>query len=932
MPPITIPEAAIFSLGVNNFSAMNNDGEIISGDLRAAAKFIADYNADKKMLILCHMPSIANRLNIKPFAAYDILEIFAFVKPASFTLPNIAGLMAACDFSVPDKSTNYPSAMRKLVIFLLQELAEYKNSDKLKPIVWAMARGGWSWAAVILLALGEDQGDTQAYDLANNKNINKNIKPSLNIWHSLKEWQDEAPLPAPGNHPIHPPETRQRLADLLKYNAEQRPTQADFASAVSGAFINPIDDNPNFILAEAGTGVGKTLGYIAPASLWAEKNQSPVWISTYTRNLQHQIDDELSRLYPDEKIKAKKVIIRKGRENYLCLLNFEDECRNNSISGNGNNSAVILGLMARWIEYSRNGDLSGGDFPSWLSDLFGYKYTRGLSDRRGECIHSLCNHYSRCFIENNIRRAKRADLIIANHALVMTQASSGTLDMSEHNNHFIFDEGHHVFDAADSAFSAHLSGQEGWEMRRWLRGHDGGNKSRAKGLKSRCQDLLGEDSGNANDTGHRALTDLLHGALFLPSEGWHDRIATGRPVGTTEEFLLAIGKLLYARENSKNNGNGHYSIESEAVDIPPEIIKLAKILIKNISDILQPLKKLQQCLKQRLDSDAKELDSQTRARIDLICRSLTYRCQLTIQSWQQMLKNLIKNTDDDFVDWLAIDRIDGRDVDIGLYRHWIDPTIPFIEQVAKPAHAIVITSATLTDGSGDIEKDWHAAEARTGAKYLNSPAIRAIVASPFDYAKQTKVFIINDVAKNDLKLLGAAYRELMLAAGGGALGLFTAISRLRIIHKNIKTPLENAGIQLYCQHVDGLNLPSLIDIFRAEVNSCLLGTDAVRDGVDVPGESLRMIIFDRVPWPRPTILHKARRQVFGKKTYDDMLCRLKLKQAFGRLIRRNDDKGVFIMLDAMLPSRLLGAFPERVEIERLGLAEAITKSKDFLSR
>ena len=73
-------------------------------------------------------------------------------------------------------------------------------------------------------------------------------------------------------------------------------------------------------LAEAGTGVGKTLGYIAPASVWAEKNEAPVWLSTYTRNLQHQIDQELDRLYPDPIVKARRVVVRKGRENYLCLL------------------------------------------------------------------------------------------------------------------------------------------------------------------------------------------------------------------------------------------------------------------------------------------------------------------------------------------------------------------------------------------------------------------------------------------------------------------------------------------------------------------------------------------------------------------------------------------------------------------------------------
>ena len=126
-------------------------------------------------------------------------------------------------------------------------------------------------------------------------------------------------------------------------------------------------------------------------------------------------------------------------------------------------------------------------------------------------------------------------------------------------------------------------------------------------------------------------------------------------------------------------------------------------------------------------------------------------------------------------------------------------------------------------------------------------------------------------------------------------------------------------------------MSTLIDIFRDVENSCLLGTDAVRDGVDVPGPSLRLCVFDKVPWPRPTILHKARREKFGKQTYDDLITRLRLKQAYGRLIRRQTDKGVFVMLDGATPTRLLSAFPEDVIIERLGLADAIRKTKDFLA-
>jgi ATP-dependent DNA helicase DinG len=111
----------------------------------------------------------------------------------------------------------------------------------------------------------------------------------------------------------------------------------------------------------------------------------------------------------------------------------------------------------------------------------------------------------------------------------------------------------------------------------------------------------------------------------------------------------------------------------------------------------------------------------------------------------------------------------------------------------------------------------------------------------------------------------------------------------------------------------------------------------MRDGVDVPGDSLRLIVFDRVPWPRPTILHKARKDYFagvlgGKKNYDEMLTRLKLKQAFGRLIRRAEDKGVFVMMDPMLPTRLQSAFPKDVEIVKCGLAEAVAGIKALLGQ
>lgn len=217
-----------------------------------------------------------------------------------------------------------------------------------------------------------------------------------------------------------------------------------------------------------------------------------------------------------------------------------------------------------------------------------------------------------------------------------------------------------------------------------------------------------------------------------------------------------------------------------------------------------------------------------------------------------------------------------------------------------------------------------------GALHLPNSAIRAQVPSPFDYGRQTRVFIVTDVRKDDLDQVSAAFRELFLAAEGGALGLFTAISRLKAVHRRIAGQLEGAGIDLLAQHLDGMDVSTLVEIFRAEANSCLLGTDAVRDGVDVPGRSLRLIVFDRVPWPRPDLRHKARRKQFGGRHYDDRLTRLKLRQAFGRLVRRADDHGVFVLLDPMMPSRLYTAFPEGIAPQRVGLAQAIEETRQFL--
>jgi ATP-dependent DNA helicase DinG len=319
------------------------------------------------------------------------------------------------------------------------------------------------------------------------------------------------------------------------------------------------------------------------------------------------------------------------------------------------------------------------------------------------------------------------------------------------------------------------------------------------------------------------------------------------------------------------------------------------------------------------------LDAAARARVEGAIGGLAWRTQI-LQAWIALAARIGGPADADFVDWLAVERVEGREYDVGLHRHWLDPTRPLAEAVLKPAHGVLVTSATLRGGT-----EWANAEARTGALHLAGPAARFETPSPFDYAANSEVLVVTDVKKGDLAALAGAYARLIEAAEGGALGLFTAIQRLRAVHARIADRLARAGLPLYAQHVDPIDTGTLIDIFRDDPHASLLGTDALRDGVDVPGHSLRLVVMEGVPWPRPTVLHAARRAAGGGTQYDDRTVRARLAQAFGRLIRNQHDRGMFVLLSAATPSRLLDAFPPGVRVSRVPLDEAARRVRARLS-
>ncbi len=910
---VDLPDIPALTINAKRAYILTTDGEVKTLPQDQASALI-----HKKPILVCHAPYTRARLGKDAeFFAFDVLELFAFTHPCTFSTPTIAGLCKTLGLGAPTEHEDAPMALMEIARALLSDLREDPHKAKADPLEIARVMGlngkGWPWTPFVFSALG------QAYD----DSIPVNSKTGLNIWKNLPEWSEDAPEPPPSHHGVTKDEARERLQKLLGHDAEKRGAQMEYASEITHAF-SPVSEaeNPHVVLAEAGTGVGKTLGYLAPASVWAEKNKGTVWVSTYTKNLQRQIDQELDRLYPDQALKDAHVATRKGRENYLCLLNLEETAAGAALAKHPD-AAVAAGIMARWTAASKDGDLTGGGYPGWLTGILGYQNSAGMADRRGECVYSACDHYHKCFVEHSVRASKHARIVVANHALVMISAALASPD-EDMPTRYVFDEGHHLFDAADSAFAAHLTAQETRDLRRWILGNEGGRRnSRARGLKRRAEDLC-EGMAEAEEL----LRKILDAAECLPMDRWTHRLKEGTPSGEAEKFMAAIYKQVFARANGRE---GPYSLETDVFPVENDVIEAAQKLKAALKKLQKPMQSLAKLFHKKLADDEGHLASDTRNRLEAVSASLERRATMTLQAWIAMLENLERSeTPGEFIDWMEIERIDGRAIDVGLYRHHVDPMKPFAASMRPHLHGMALTSATLRDS-----EDWDNAKIRSGAAYLTNDTHTQSFDSPFDYAQKTKLFIINDVQKNDMALVAGAYKALFEAAGGGALGLFTAVSRLRAVHDRISTPLEERGIPLYSQHIDEIDAGTLVDMFREDPHACLLGTDAIRDGVDVPGDSLRLIVFDRVPWPRPTILHKARRESFagemgGNRAYDEMITRLKLKQAFGRLIRRNTDKGVFVMLDSMLPTRLQNAFPKDVEIVKTGLSTALQEIGDFL--
>jgi ATP-dependent DNA helicase DinG len=870
------------------------------GSTRATGKGEAIIAAADTPLLMLNAPLVATRLGYPDLSGLDLLELFAFIHPARFMVPTPKGLAHVLDLPEPDGDDAVPALLQIAAETLLATCSDpnWPEREGAWSALQNLTRMRWPWAPLLAARLATP------------------AKAERWLFARLPEWEEAPERPQPAQVALAPEAITQRLGQLTGSGAEARPAQVAYASEAGEVFAPRRREGlPHVLLAQAGTGIGKTLGYLAPASLWAEQSGGTVWVSTYTKALQRQLRRESRRAWPGQRGNGTQpVVVRKGRENYLCLLNLEDALQ----GGFAGRAAIMAQLVARWAAYSQDGDMIGGDLPGWLGTLFRQRGIKALTDQRGECVYAGCPHYRKCFIERAARASAQADLVIANHALVMVNAARGR-DHAQRPTRLVFDEGHHVFEAADSTFAAALTGAETIELRRWVIGPERGSKGRRRGLSARLADVASYD-----EAGGKAIAAARYAAEALPGDGWLQRLAENAPSGPLEELLAAVRATVYARDESGGQEAG-YGLETEAAQFEGAFVERAQAAQEALAELRVPLVRLGVRLEAILAEPPDWLDGAGRARIEGARHSLAWRIDL-LAAWEALLDRLGGPADPEFVDWLAVERSEAREFDVGIHRRWLDPMKPFARTVLEGAHGVMITSATLRDGA-----NWDTAIARSGAAALEIAPRLSSFDSPFDYAGQAEVLIVTDVPKGDVAALAGAYGRLIEASGGGVLGLFTAIRRLRVVYGRIADRLARTGLPLYAQHVDPIDTGTLVDIFRDDPRASLLGTDALRDGVDVPGHSLRLVVMEQVPWPKPSILHRARRLAGGGSAYDDQIIRARLAQAFGRLIRSKEDRGHFVVLSSAFPSRLLSAFPDGTPITRVTLDEALHRVSGSVS-
>lgn len=635
-----------------------------------------------------------------------------------------------------------------------------------------------------------------------------------------------------------------------------RPSQVAMLQSVVSGF-----NDERVVVAEAGTGVGKSFAYLIPAVQWAALNDERIVIATATINLQQQlVDHDLKRVQRALGTSVGVALV-KGRGNYVCPRRLAEEQTEADLFS----EESVIPAVAEWAATSDTGSRS--ELPFYVSD----EQWGRINSEADSCAVSRCANRERCFILKARQRAARARILVANHHLVFSDLAvrqagagwEGTAILPPFQR-LIFDEAHNLERAATSFFSESTSARAiSRQLGRIIRTrgrHRFGFLDRLATFEVE-RDALARIEGAVASV--REAAEKMNVALvtFLGSE------STWRLTVATADALRAATRL-------------------ELADATRALRDLATVMT----------------------SVARSVDD--RYRDDPVFLQLVASVR-RVESIAALVERFAAaEFDAETVLWLERRGGGSAGPFVSLYATPLEIRGLMQEAVFEPYPTVVMTSATLS-----VNGDFAFWADRLGVPLESDATIADSYPSPFDYERRVLLAVPNDAPPpessgyNDyLKQLIA---RLVNISGGGALVLFTSYRQLEDVYAAVAPVLESRGHSCYRQGADDRS--RLLADFREDIASVLFATDSFWEGVDMPGETLRLVILCRLPFRVPTDPIQLARAEAIEEHGGNAFARfslpqavMRLKQGFGRLMRRAEDYGVVVVADARMVRKSYG--------------------------
>lgn len=670
---------------------------------------------------------------------------------------------------------------------------------------------------------------------------------------------------------------------------EARPQQIEMTALIAQAF------NRNGIaVIEAPTGVGKTMAYLLPAIRWAVSNKERIVISTRTINLQEQIighDLPLLRRCVNDEFHACLV---KGRGNYVCRQKLERALSEIGLFDD-EKDASQLRAIANWTEITHDGSRSDLHF---TPDRLIWEKVNCEADL---CPGGNCRYFQECFLSRARRDMARADLLVVNHHMLFSDiavkkemddfTSSAVLPAFAR---VILDEAHSIEDAATEYFGLTATRYALHKIMRHLLHEEEG---RERGLLPFIKLKLMHKCPQLDVAEYEELVAFierqLRPALLLAQDALDDAFTGLRE--HTAAYCGQVGRDIKWRLTPDIlAGPELRQLHDEMIMPAVNQARALRQLLEKLFDQLARIKPIDFEDESPVQMETLEVGAAIR-RIETIARALAECTEETLE--------------DNTVRWIEIDAKNEDSVRVA--RCPLEVGRPLSEWVYANLDTIVMTSATLAVG-----KQFDYFKSRIGLDLVKEDRVRALLLdSPFDFCNQALVCAPTDGyeprAPEYLEETTERIRTVLAITKGHAFVLFTSFFALDFVYSRLESDLRARHITPLCQGKAARS--RLLEQFRSEPNSVLFATDSFWEGVDVAGDALQCVILARLPFrvPSEPILEaraEAITQAGGNAfmQYSVPQAVIKLRQGFGRLIRRRTDRGVVVILDNRVVTKYYG--------------------------